>query len=588
MSEWLITSINPSSALREISQIEEYCESSDPGAAIQIHRGPFGAFRVGEPQQACSGGITQHCSNTQSFEGDDLNDAANLALAVSHTADVASMQAFMSSMFEQPELFVADFGLQSSCNYFTSAVIHDITDEMSMLPSSQGDFDASVVASSLLVNQPNTPPVFSRLQHAQREITQEAVPLLKHYQSTVLPLLTPFRHSKTPWHILFVPQVKGCLAALTLSEDVDHATLCAFYATLSISALSLGGVLTSNRWSELARAYKKLACRHIKLVMASAYDVPKKAKYKSILIALLSMVQLSIVCGTEDQIQRYLIEAENFIRVRGLPRRKSRKVRLLHHCYAFERILFESTRIEALSADQGHDIDANVTSLPQYAISFRLSHWTHLEQEMLRTKTREEGENDLHLQIPGEWSATLYPEIFGVPEQWILLVSLIIQLAKEKDDDNQLFHRSKLSVKDFLHRAKAIETAISRLQRSASDPELDNLLEAMRHALAIYFYRRIYDVDSSMLQQKVASICECLQRSDEIVSPAAHGAARFIWPAIVAAREAESIENQVCLTNWFQNAARRAGLHLFITALANVKAIWEAKKATFVPCSRPI
>lgn len=48
------------------------------------------------------------------------------------------------------------------------------------------------------------------------------------YQSTVLKLLTPFRHGKTPWYILFIPHVKNFLAALTLGETMDRASLCAF------------------------------------------------------------------------------------------------------------------------------------------------------------------------------------------------------------------------------------------------------------------------------------------------------------------------------------------------------------------------
>jgi arginine metabolism regulation protein II len=71
-------------------------------------------------------------------------------------------------------------------------------------------------------------------------VPHDAVYLIKHYSTIVLTLLTPFRHSKTPWHVLFVPHAKSCLAALTLGEVLDHASLCAFYATISISAFSLG------------------------------------------------------------------------------------------------------------------------------------------------------------------------------------------------------------------------------------------------------------------------------------------------------------------------------------------------------------
>ncbi|KAG9201623.1 hypothetical protein G6514_005431 [Epicoccum nigrum] len=66
------------------------------------------------------------------------------------------------------------------------------------------------------------------------------------------------------------------------------------------------------------------------------------AKHKNILIALLSMVQVAIAVGNRDQAECYFIEAEKFIRMKGLNRIKSRKVRLLHHCYVFERMFHES------------------------------------------------------------------------------------------------------------------------------------------------------------------------------------------------------------------------------------------------------
>ncbi|KAJ5684535.1 alpha-galactosidase A precursor [Penicillium maclennaniae] len=48
-------------------------------------------------------------------------------------------------------------------------------------------------------------------------------------------------------------------------------------------------------------------------------------------------------CGDcRNQVEGYFLEAEKFIRMKGLKRKKSRKVRLLHHCYVLERIFHES------------------------------------------------------------------------------------------------------------------------------------------------------------------------------------------------------------------------------------------------------
>ncbi|KAJ9655260.1 hypothetical protein H2201_008845 [Coniosporium apollinis] len=223
-------------------------------------------------------------------------------------------------------------------------------------------------------------------------------------------------------------------------------------------------------WLEQGKAYKQQAREHVRLMLKTAYDVPKTAKYKSILMALLTMVQISMVSGNRDQTECYFLEAEKFIRLKGLNRKKSRKVRLLHHCYAFERIFHESTFICGTNSSHRHNVRKAIVSsglvvYSQDSLSFRLGDCSNLEQEMLKVKGQEEGENDLHLQLPGIWSATLYPEIFGVPEPWILLVSLVIRLGREKDAAEQQDVTDALSLKDFVSRAKAVERCINRLQR---------------------------------------------------------------------------------------------------------------------------
>jgi hypothetical protein len=280
---------------------------------------------------------------------------------------------------------------------------------------------------------PTPPP-----QSVNNNIPEHAVFLLKHYSTTVLNLLTPFRHTKTPWHILFIPHVKNCLAGLTLGESLDHASLSAFYGTLAISALSIGGVSESQRWLQQGRTFQQLAREHAREMLKVAYEGPKNAKYKSILMALITLVQVSMYSGNRDQTECYFLEAEKFIRLRGLSRNKSRKVRLLHHCYAFERILYESTiTSEVNSRHRLHVREAVESSglvvVGQDRMNFRLSFWEDIQKEMTKVKGQHDGENDLHLEHPGLWSATLYPEIFGIPEQWIATLSLVIRLGKEKE-----------------------------------------------------------------------------------------------------------------------------------------------------------
>lgn len=331
-------------------------------------------------------------------------------------------------------------------------------------------------------------------------------------------------------------------------------------------------------------------------MLRTAYDCPKTAKYKHVLMALLSMVQASIVVGSRDQADCYLIEAEKFIRMKGLNRRKSRKVRLLHHCYVFERIFHESTYLKGSnSPHRSHARKAIESSgaiaYSQDSLSFCLGDLNDLEGQMLRVKCREEGENDLHLQNPGFWPNTLYPEIFGVPEKYVFALSLVIRLGQWRDEARHGDIAGSLPLKDFLSRAKTVERYIKQLHRAAQrpvlssvdyfdapEPILDDLLQAMCHALTIYFYRRIYNVDADMLQMHVVGVRDCLHRLDSREAGMPFGSARLLWPAYIAACEAEDPEVQAHFTQWFQNAVVRSGLPYFDNAKVSTERVWKAKR----------
>lgn len=334
------------------------------------------------------------------------------------------------------------------------------------------------------------------------------------------------------------------------------------------------------------------AHEHAALMLSTAYDIPKVAKYKSVLMALLTMVQLSMFSGSRGQAEDYFLEAEKLIRLRGLKRKKSRKVRLLHHCYVFERLFYESTFISAGDSTKRRHVREAVESsgLIRYShdsLSFRLPTWNSLDQRMSEFKSQEVGENDLHLERPGVFSATLYPEIFGVPELWAQGLSLVIRLANEKDAAAQDSRPSCLSLKDFISWAKSIEQLINHLEpprqttighdSQVNQVVLKNMLDAVQQALAIYFYRRIYDVEASILQQKVVNVRDCLLRCEAADSSVVYGSAGFIWPAFVAACEAEDPMVQSSFADWFDNAAQRSGLSRFTDTLQSIRQTWQEK-----------
>ncbi|OOQ89584.1 hypothetical protein PEBR_07486 [Penicillium brasilianum] len=592
MSQWLVSSAPPKSTFQLLSRIDEECENSVP-SGFQLSLGPFGVFKVQQghatPEEPESLPPIEDMGDpdTCSPEQDEL---PMLSL---FPVDIQCSQlspSFMQSLLGPPEPRPSS----SSPDLLDYLMEQGHLDETSLVQPQR--YSATHLISEPYCHSHRSLDFLAPSSDTSCSVPQDAVVLIKHYSSTVISLMTPVRHQKTPWHILFIPHTKDCLAALALGEDMSHASLCNFYGTLAISAFSLGGVSRSETWLERGQIYLQKAQDHAKMMLLTAYDIPKPAKYKSILMAILTMVQVSTFSGNRHQAEGYFLEAEKFIRLKGLRRRKSRKVRLLHHCYVFERMFHESIFVCAANSNQRQHVRRAIESsglapASVDGLSFRLYRWKNLHKEMLRVRDREEGENDLHLERPGLFSATLYPEIFGIPEAWLLLLSCVIRLGTEKDSAEEQSNPNSLNLKDFFSRAKALEDHINQLQRpnqatftlssqhSTIDQHiLENMLEAMRLALAIYFYRRIYDINASMLQEKVTGVRDCLLQCEYADSSVVHGSAGFIWPAFIAACEADDPDVQETFATWFEISARRSGLSGFTKTLSSIRKIWQEKR----------
>lgn len=440
---------------------------------------------------------------------------------------------------------------------------------------------------SAAVAVPSTMPSFMNAQ--LNPILVQAVPLLRHYGSSVIASMSPFRHNNTPWHIMFLAQLKTCLASLTLRESLDEAGLTTFFGSLAISALSLGMVSQSQLWLDHAVQYQRQACTYARAVLTKPYTELDADEYKSALIALLTMAQMALFSGKQDQTEGFLLETEKLVRLRGLPKKKTRKIRLLHHCYVHMRLFHESTFVASACTESSHRreirqaVESSGLSSSADNLSFRLLHWNDLFREMTVMKSQVEGENDLHIAKPGLFPSTMYPEIFGVPEAFFFFWSQIIRLGNEKDLAERDGETESTPLRGFTTRAKAIERGINQLQNKTLIRQQDDsliltsLLDGMQSALRIYFYRRIYDVSSSMLQPMVISVRNWLFDYDQANPDFLHGSFGLMWPAFIAACEADDAELRSSFRQWFRNAARRSGLGCISENARLVERVWEAR-----------
>lgn len=613
MSESLVSSVPPHRTFSLLSQIDVECDTASALHDFRVFHGPFGAFKVDQDppvpaRETFSKGSESIKLLLDPTDGNDESlvtaDAVlspwiqdllyeplehlNTELATPHSVD----------LFDIPMAASIDITPLSMEQGRVQEIFDDmVTNKFPLIPTSSQENQYSQFPSFTQSNQSYStttlcPSISTDIDNA---VPQNIAFLLKHYATTVISSMTPFRHGKTPWHVLFLPHAKNCLAALTLGEPVQHATLCTFYGILAIGAFSLGVTSQSQIFLEQAGACKQQAREHVRLMLITAYDVPKADKYKSILIALITIAQVSMFSGNRGQSECYLLETEKFIRMKGLNRKKSRKVRLLHHCYAYMRFFHESTTISGLHSKQRHHVREAVESSGMVVYSrdglfFRLKDWNNLDQEDMVVKSQEEGENDLHLSEPGQFSATMYPEIYGIPEPWIFLLSQTIRLGNEKDAAEHNDTEIALPLKDFLCRAKAIEKRINNMQgmvpkintsgnREPIDQNvLETVLQGMQAALAIYFYRRVYDIDAEMLQGKVVSVRDWLFRYEHADPTMVYGYSGYLWPAFIAACEAEDQEVQMSFLKWFRTSAQRSGLPCFTETLKDIERVWQEKR----------
>ena len=613
MSESLLSSVPPNRARRLLSQIDAECDTASALYEFEIFHGPFGAFKA-----------NQHPPILARETPSDGSQSLNLLQDLSHTNNEnlvtpdATLSPCMQDLLQETlQQFNTELPAPHSVDLFDIPMAHSIdfmpmsmehgrvqeifddtaTNHFPLMPtSSQGDHQSQLPLCTQSNYSCSTAALYPAIStDIDNAVLKNIAFLLKHYASTVIYSMTPFRHGKTPWHVLFLPHAKNCLAALTLGEPVDHATLCTFYGILAIGAFSLGFISQSQSFLGQAGAYKQQAREHVRLMLTTAYDVPKATKYKSILMALITTAQVSLFSGSRGQSECYLLETEKFIRMKGLNRRKSRKVRLLHHCYAYMRFFHESTIISGLDSRQRHHVREAVESSGMVLYSrdgllFRVKDWNNLDQEDSVVKSQEVGENDLHLSEPGQFSATMYPEIYGIPEPWIFLLSQTIRLGNEKDAAEHYNTEIALPLKDFLCQAKAIERRINNMQgmvltrpASGNHEPLDQnvpetVLQGMQAALAIYFYRRVYDIDATMLQAKVVSVRDWLFRYGDADSTMLYGYGGYIWPAFIAACEAEDPEVQTSFSKWFKTSGQQSGLPCFTETLKDIERVWQEKR----------
>lgn len=163
-----------------------------------------------------------------------------------------------------------------------------------------------------------------------------------------------------------------------------------------------------------------------------------------------------------------------------------------------------------------------------------------------RQKPEDIGYNDIHLDVTGTWAATLYPEVIGVSESLVTLLSKTISLVNERPRLEAAGRRDAAISAALSKHVKTLEQQIWSWSgpNDEIEPKLGSLTLAMHQALIIFFYRRVYNTNVMIIQSQVRNTLEHILECLDIGRHDSDLAVSIAWSTFIAASEAASAELQ--------------------------------------------
>ncbi|KZF19096.1 hypothetical protein L228DRAFT_251186 [Xylona heveae TC161] len=562
-----------------IQQVLEDLESDCLGLLdpTEIYKGPFGAFRLPREEAVKKqNGISLLCSTPRSIE--TLSESSLPASgtpeyirAGPEATGCQQEQHDEHSLVDELDLFAAEFDPLSTPSHWDLATERAVAD-IAPLQISPLSYSALHEGSVALIRH-----------------------LFEHYKSQAGRLFSPLLIRKSPWAVLHLPCALATFSELTLWNTASPVRLALFNALLAVSAFNLDRIQlyqmsATNRWWVLAEGFRKVAQKELQSCLSLEPAKSKEIKYKEQLMALLTMVTISVTSGELRDARYYLLEAEKIICERGLPKTtKSRKVAMLHHIYVFLRVIEESTfvyprgtwcspPIGSTAADNLHLAQFPSLQTHSFSLGQDLSDLCGLDFETELMGEREASEN-------------LFAGIYGIPESLLSLLSKTTCLANEilANTDLQLpipldlIEKSKLLENEIVSRQwEAFEELSSCRDESQDLPAnrtiMHHMNNAIHSALLVYFYRRVSNLNPMILQSHVdiiiASLCQCEQE----MTNASIVNCGILWPGFIAATEALGEGRQREISRFLRASAQTSGMRHFEVAADLAEEVWKIRR----------
>ncbi|EWZ81972.1 hypothetical protein FOWG_14386 [Fusarium oxysporum f. sp. lycopersici MN25] len=450
--------------------------------------------------------------------------------------------------------------------------------------------------------------------------------LLKHIKDHCFPQLwsSPLgKKSPLETHLTAAVLTFANMTYLT-PRQISHASFTNVLALLAISSKHLAAQIRnedsdkSEHWNQYAESAYQKAKQHLDYSLSTEVS-PKLAKYKDLIMAVSTIVSFSILYDRQHDARKYLIDAERLLLIQGLPKLHiSRKVKLLHHTYTWNRVISESTYV--LRDSQGANIpmatepyalpdgkgpaerETGGNNINRSAVPcVSLDDFLHLESYHQETddSSRESGRemnHDIHLKLGRGMSESAFMMLYGVSETWLSLVSQTTRLANLIQALNHGSKEKTLTLHEHIERRKeSLEHRICSFASTKPTTDLpidldhlsnapsresqrttrSHLVRALNFALVIFFYRRVYNVHPHILQGYINNVMHALQEFERCCDREKQGGPGSPWPAFMAGCEAMTKEKRDYFANWFERAFDQTGFTRLVTARKCMYQVWE-------------
>lgn len=263
--------------------------------------------------------------------------------------------------------------------------------------------------------------------------------------------------------------------------------------------------------------------------------------------------------------------------------------------YAHLRVLVESTYVakgapHIAAESPSFELSKLETDTIVTLHQFRVTRSNLGDLDLARNKPDDLGYADIHLDATGVWPRTLYPDMYGLSESLMTLLSQTVSLANEKPNLEAAARKHLAMGKALTQHIKKLEGCIWSLAAQLSKdstPTITGQHSALAHdklpglavhqALLIYFYRRVYNLSANILQSHVQKALEYLAPCMDSAKYDQDYGASFGWACFIAACEAVTPELQELSLSYLESLDSR-GVFIGVEKPVTIaKEVWERR-----------